>query len=134
VRRLPGWPERLAEYLAGAAAAPFNWATHSCVHLAAGAVLAVTGVNVLEGLPQWHDEASAKAIIAGLGRSLPEAVDAVLSPHGVTRCDPQLSGRGDIALVQTGALGVHAGHAIAALGAGGLTWFAPSDAIITWKV
>ena len=52
-------------------------------------------------------------------------------PH---RCPPQLAGRGDIALVETGTLGVHMGHAIAALGDAGLTWLLPSDALITWKI
>lgn len=43
--RLSGWDQALSEYLAAKRAEPFAYATNDCCTFAAGAVLAMTGVD-----------------------------------------------------------------------------------------
>lgn len=52
--RRPDWRERLAAYLLGARAIPFDWGAHNCVLACADAVLAMTGADIVAPLRQHH--------------------------------------------------------------------------------
>lgn len=96
VERLPDWPTRLVEYFAVREAQPFDWWGNDCITFAAGNVLAITGVNALEGLQPWADEITAKERLA-------EAhgfVAAICSRLGPPLPTPRLAQRGDVLLVR----------------------------------
>lgn len=91
-RRLPDWPERLAEYMHQHRASAFAWGSHDCVTFAAGAALAITGETVLK--KKWPDAAGAARMLRKVG-GLPAAVDTVL----VRLPSVAKAWRGDVVLV-----------------------------------
>lgn len=93
LHRLPGWPERLADYLAAHLHTSFAWGSHDCVRFAAGAVRAVTGLDVLP--VQWASRAAAVQALRQHG-GLVAAVDGVLPRLPATA----QAWRGDVVLVQ----------------------------------
>lgn len=93
LRRLPDWPERLAAYLAEQRPHRFAWGAHDCAGFAAGAVLAITGRQVLQ--VQWAGVADAVRQLRDLG-GLQAAVDKVLPRLS----SPALAQRGDVVLAQ----------------------------------
>lgn len=93
LQRLPDWPERLAAYIAQQRPHRFAWGTHDCVGFAAGAVLAITGRQVLP--VQWVDKTEAARLLRRLGGLL-AAVSQVLPPLPA----PALAQRGDVVLAQ----------------------------------
>lgn len=117
ITRLPDWPERLAAYLQASAGQRFAWGSHDCVRFAAGAVLAVTGRDLLPA--QWHDRRSAARLLRTLG-GLPAAVGAVLP----ALAGPQLAQRGDVLLVAAPVAGGRAQRRWLAV-ADGARWWAP---------
>jgi len=96
----------LVAFLHSRAATPFSWGKNrrrngtpddgnSCVHFAAGAVLAQTGRNVMRALPSWSSEAGARRVLKRLG-GIQVATDSVLR-----RIPLAMAQRGDIAGVET---------------------------------
>lgn len=49
--RFPDWQSRLVSYLSEVSRKPFGYGTHDCALFAAGAVAAMTGIDLAEG---WH--------------------------------------------------------------------------------
>lgn len=92
LHRLPDWPERLAAYLAQQRPRQFAWGVNDCAGFAAGAVLAITGRQVLP--VQWASMADAARQLRALG-GLQAAVDKVLPRLP----SPALAQRGDVVLV-----------------------------------
>lgn len=84
----------LVAYLHARAATPFDWATNSCGHFAAGAVLAQTGRDVLASLPKFKTERGAKLMLARRG-GLEATMDSLL-----TRIAPAHAMRGDVGAVR----------------------------------
>lgn len=84
----------LVAYLHAQAKVPFSWSSASCVHLAAGAVQAQTGRDIMAELPRWKTERGAKLQLARLG-GLEAAADSLLR-----RIPPAMAQRGDIAGVR----------------------------------
>ncbi len=93
MQRLPDWPERLAAYLAEQRPHRFAWGAQDCARFAAGAVLAITGCQVL--FVQWSDKAEAARLLRHLG-GLQAAVSQVLPQLAA----PALAQRGDVVLAQ----------------------------------
>lgn len=116
--RLPDWPERLAAYLCQQRPNRFAWGTHDCANFAAGAVLAVTGCQVLQ--LQWAGAADAVRLLRTLG-GLQAAVDRQL-PRLQTA---ELAQRGDVVLAQQLVAGGRARRQFLAV-ADGARWWAPS--------
>lgn len=132
------WPERLAQYLAACERQPFRWGRHDCARFAAGAVKAVTGVDILgaSGL-RWRTRREAELLLAAGGgiaelaaRALGEPVrgPAVAAlPRGSVVCVVQADGRQ--------VLGVLAGNGCwASPGPTGLVWRAAEEAVMGWRV
>lgn len=92
--------QALHTFLHERAAMPFDWATNSCVHFAAGAVEAQTGRSILARLPKWKTESGARRQLARAG-GLEAACDTVLR-----RIPAALAQRGDVAGVQDPAGGL----------------------------
>lgn len=115
LRRLPDWPERLADYLAAMRPHRFAWGTHDCVRFAAGAVHAITGQEPTA--LQWQGAGDAARLLRRLG-TLADAVGQVL-PELAT---PALAQRGDVVLVRAG---VHGGRAMR-------QWLAVADGPHWW--
>ena len=132
-RRLPGWPERLAGYIAASAHRPFCWGSNDCVTFAAGAVAAVTGWNPPR--PPWDDVHDALRQLRRVG-GLVAAVESIgLQPLSRPAC----AARGDVVLiggdkVRRPFLGVCVGHVWAAPGERGLAYGPMSAAVRGWKV
>lgn len=94
--------DALVRYLAARVSRPFDWGRNSrgpaaadegnsCVHYAAGAVLAQTGRNIMAEIPAWSSERGARRVIRRLG-GLEAGVARVLR-----EIPPALAQRGDIA-------------------------------------
>ena len=60
------WPERLHEYIESRRDMPFAWGTNDCVTFAAGAILAMTGRDLI-GVPRWDSAATAMRILQEMG-------------------------------------------------------------------
>lgn len=116
MKRLHDWPERLVAYIESHRATPFAYGPHDCVRFAAGAVHAVTGVDVLQSV-QWSDLRTAVQLLRAHG-GLAGAVDSVL-PRLQT---PALAQRGDIVLLtRPGAAGT------------GCRWLAVCEGARAWS-
>lgn len=116
--RLPDWPERLAAYLAAMRPLRYCLGRHDCATFAAGAVHAVTGLDV-RPLP-WRSPVEASRVLRQLG-GMRAAVGAVLQPLA----SPQLAQRGDVVLVQAPAHDGRARRQWLAV-ADGSRWWAPA--------
>lgn len=130
MRRIVGWPEHLAAYVAACHDRPFAWGAHDCVRFAAGAVRAVTGCEVQ--MPDWRGLSDAAHALRA-ERGLVSAVCARLPAHEAL----PLIRRGDVVMVKQGhrrALAVCLGHVWAAPGADGLVYGPMTAAVRGWKV
>lgn len=134
MRRLPDWPERLANLLRTTAILPFAWGRRDCCTFAADAVLAVTGVDPLQGLRgAWADRRSAVQVL----RSLGGLRDAVTQRLGQPMPWPACAWRGDIVLVRQGgkpALAVCAGADCVGPAAQGAVRVPMTQALAAWSV
>jgi hypothetical protein len=130
-RRLPSWPERLAEYLVASSKVPFAWGSNDCVLFAAGAVEAMTGRRPF--MPLWTDVRSALRQLNSFG-GLVGAVASTGMPE-VRR--PACASRGDVLLIQgvrRQYLAVCVGHVWAMPGYTGLRYGPMQAAVRGWKV
>ena len=135
MNRLEDWPERLAAYVDARRSALFVWGEHDCVLFAAGAIEAITGVDVAADArggystgPQalrWLDDRPLEAVVT---RRLGQPVSGAFAQ------------RGDVALVTSDypgfdhALAVVLGPHLAVPGARGLVYRRLTDAIVAWRV
>lgn len=134
--RLPGWPERLAEFFAARQAQPFAWGAQDCVSLAADAALAITGRDPLaayRGRYASEDEAyrlvGEEGLVAFVGRLMAE--------FGAPECEVREAQRGDWAMVSVGnqfCTGVVIGGFVAAPGARRIAHVPLRRAVAAWAV
>jgi hypothetical protein len=132
MRRLPGWPARLAGYVAARASVPFAWGSQDCVTFAVGAIEAITG-KVLP-LPTWRSASEALRELAARG-GIAGAVDSAgMRPL----LAPALARRGDLLLIpqlrSDAALVVCLGHVWAGPAREGLEFGPVRAAARGWKV
>ena len=92
MKRFTDWPARLAAYLEQHRATPFAWGENDCAVFAAGAVKAITGVDLLPA-DRWQSVREASRAIVRLG-GLRAALDARLPAVPVAYAQ-----RGDVLLV-----------------------------------
>lgn len=95
LNRVEGWDQALHVALEAHLAKPFEWGVSDCASMAADAVLAVTGEDVLP-VRAWGDRKTASQEARARG-GLEAAVDAVLPAVGVLSAQ-----RGDIGLWRQG--------------------------------
>ncbi len=121
------WDKRLFEVVTGRLKTPFAWGTNDCVTFAAACVESMVGINYLDGMPTWDDEASALAAIQEVGGMKPW-----LDSHFVA-INPLEAQRGDLGLVGT-ALNVCVGRGWAAPSGDGLAVTPMNSASEAWRV
>jgi hypothetical protein len=138
-RRLTGWPERLAEYVAARVSMPFAWGSNDCITFAAGAVEAITGQH--PPMPVWHDVREAMRELRTIG-GIERAVESIglIEWHR-----PDVARRGDVVLVPSVTavdgyrsgrpyMAVCLGHVCAAPGGCGIVYGPMSAAMRGWRV
>ena len=91
--RRPDWPERLLAYLAEREAMPFAWWINDCCTFARGAVLAMTGADLMADVTPYRTPEEA-------GRILRAPLEEFLDQR-LTRVPIGLAQRGDVALVKS---------------------------------
>jgi len=136
-RRLPGWPERLADIIDAHRDTPFAWGTHDCCLFAAAVVAALTGHDPAAGYRgAYATEAEAEALIGPGG--LPGFLAQQAAAAGLPQLPhPSQAQRGDLALVTVGntpLLGVVLGDLVAAPGTDGLAFVPAGTATMGWAV
>ena len=96
--RLSDWQSRLSAYLVGAAAAPFHYGVFDCGLFVAGAIEAMTGIDVVPGLRgAYAGRVEAFAAVKGLcGAGTMEALATHLTAkYGLPEVAPLRAQRGD---------------------------------------
>lgn len=134
--RLPGWPERLAEFFAARQSVPFEWGKQDCMTLAADAVVILTG---RDPIARWRGaygtEAEGDAIVGEAG--LLPFVERMMADFGAPACPVPLAQRGDWAMVTVGnqfVAGVVTGAFVAAPGARRLAHVPLRRAVAAWAI
>src|SRR5262245_2833 len=90
--RLPDWPDRLGAYIATHAHMRFAWGNyaHDCCSFAFGAATAITGRDLMDGLPTYASAEEADLLLA---KPIEAWLDELLP-----RVEPAMAQRGDIAV------------------------------------
>lgn len=135
VQRLPAWPELLAAFVEERRHMPFEWGRNDCATFAADAVLAMTGVDVLQPLRgRWATEPAAAEVATSMG-GLRGGAMALLGP-ALSR--PTQAPRGAVVLARmdgTAILGVRmSGAQWCAPGAQGLLWRPAREVLLAWGI
>lgn len=135
--RYPDWPAKLAAHLDTVKALPFAWVSNDCCTFAAGAVLAITGLDPMAPLRgKYATQAGAKRLIARAG-GLQALVCRYLGEPLQTRA---MAGRGDVVLYEMlepygpHALGICVGSMIAAPGPAGTVLLPITVASAAWRI
>lgn len=100
--RASNWEERLALYIDRCSDVAFSWGDHDCVGFAAGAVKAMTGVDLIEDLRGYNSALEAAALLRSLGHGTLRR--AVVHYLGEPK-HPAFAKRGDV-VMRLKALGV----------------------------
>lgn len=92
--RLPHWHESLKLYLDRVSEEPFKWGEHDCLNFAAGAVKAMTGVDLMDGMKgAYSSEEEALQFLRDNGyKTVRNAVSKKLGKA----VHPAYAGKGDI--------------------------------------
>lgn len=117
--RTEGWEDRLLKVIEGARTRPYRLGEHDCLRVACQSVEALTGIDLWPRFAGYATKREAIATILQYGKTLPDAVSAVL---GIEPMSPKLARRGDVChYVDAGDhLGVCVGEDVAVLGDAGL--------------
>lgn len=131
--RFSDWPEKLAAYVAARGNQRFEWGKgkQDCCSFAAGAVLAMTGRDVMADIPDYADAAEADLVIGEHGLA------ALLDARFERRRSPGLMQRGDVCLVEIEgrqSVMVCVGAEIVGAGKLKLQYLPRSAALIAWAV
>jgi len=132
MKRKHEWPELLAAYIASRRAAPFAWGTHDCCKFAAGAVVEITGENLMHDF-HYANEIGALRLIAeagGLEVLVTRALGAPLPSVAQAR-------RGDVVLADLDhgpTVGVCVGAASAYAAELGLLLLPTLAARVAWRI
>lgn len=135
-RRMPDWPERLAEMVEARRHAPFAWGRHDCITFAADATLAMTGRDVWAAhRGSYATEAEAEGVVGPAG--LEAFVAGLMADAGATEVQVIEAQRGDWVLITVGNMpmvGVVVGGRIAAPGNDGLAFLPLRRASRAWAI
>lgn len=106
--RKSDWEDRLRTYLDRVNETPFKWGTHDCAMFAAGAVLAMTGVDPVPAFrDDYTDEMSARAALRAHGAGT--LLKTMRSLFGAAKSVHQAK-RGDIVMADRFTVGVCVGE------------------------
>ena len=115
VTRLEDWQSNLTDYLLRAERVPFRYGHQDCGLFVAGAIRAMTGVDVASTLRGYTNRTEAFRRIAALcGQTTMEAVAGyIAAAHGIPEVPILLAQRGDAVMLRSGrrsSLGIVAMH------------------------
>lgn len=122
MQRLPNWQNRLATYVATIAAEPFGYGAHDCALFSAGAVEAMTGVDLARGFRGYSGLKSGLTKLRARGF---DSLVAFVADH-LLEVPPLMAVPGDIVLLEGAglldglALGVLQGRMVYAVTSTGL--------------
>lgn len=97
MKRLPDWPKRLHDFVDGVKRQPFDWTAFNCgEHWAAGAVMAVTGEDIVAPYKgRWSSARGMVRVMKNEGHAdLADWLGSILPEQHVSRVRP-----GDIAAI-----------------------------------
>lgn len=94
--RLPDWEQRLHDYVASLEGSAFAWGRHDCALFAAGAVVAVTGID--HAAPFRGRYRTARGSVRALHRFGAGTLEATLDA-ALARVAPGFARRGDLVMV-----------------------------------
>jgi hypothetical protein len=142
VNRLDNWQSALSDYLTGAAAMPFAYGQLDCGLFVAGAIEAMTGVDVVPGIRRrYRTRAEAFLIVRQLGgaASMERLAEALTRRYDLPEVAPAAAQRGDVVLMGRGrssSLALVAMHGTELLkpGAAGILRIPLSYATRAWRV
>jgi hypothetical protein len=100
--RLLGWADRLRNYLLAQQDTPFAYGSFDCLSFAAGAVEALTGINIMarfRGTYTTHLGAMRIAHRVYGCRTVPDVLAAMMQEQGWSEVPPTFAQRGDVVLV-----------------------------------
>lgn len=128
IARYPDWRARLTAYLAAGAREPFAYGRHDCALFAAGAVAAMTGIDLAAPFRGRY-----RSLRGGLRvmRAAGYADHVALAAAHLPACDPARALPGDLAVFDTPdgrALGVVQGPGVYVLGPSGALSIMPRTA------
>lgn len=134
MRRYPDWQARLREYVAAQARAPFRYGKHDCALFAAGAVNAMTGVDLARG---WRGKYRSLKRGLAMVREAGHEDHVALCASALPEIHPSKARRGDIAAVPVPdglALGVVQGEYVWVLQPQGMASVLLTDAQRAFRV
>lgn len=113
--RLEDWQSKLTDYLLNAERVPFRYGHQDCGLFVAGAIRAMTGIDVASTLRGYTNRTEAFRRIAALcGQTTMEAVAGyIAAAHGIPEAPILLAQRGDAVMLRSGrrsSLGIVAMH------------------------
>ena len=99
--RYNDWETRLSRYLLAARSRPFSYGKHDCCLFAAGAVFAITGVDIAEGFRgKYSSRAEAVKLIRQEAKSLRGLLASISKEYGLAEVPVSQAQRGDIVLLR----------------------------------
>jgi len=142
ILKLSNWQSRLSTYLVSAALAPFRYGAFDCGLFVAGAIEAMTGVDVVPALRgSYSDRRSAFAAVRSIcgSSTMEELADYLTARHGMPEVAPVMARRGDPVQLRSGrrsSLGIVAMHGTDILTPyrGGLLLLPRAHATRAWHV
>ena len=129
VIRLPDWRVRLEAYLRDLRGQPFVWGRLDCALFAAGAVEAMTGVDLARGWRGYRSQAEGLRKLAAAGYE----THADLVAKSLTEIHPSAVQMGDVVLIE-GALAIVQGRFAYAIGPAGLGLISLAASDRAWRV
>jgi hypothetical protein len=137
--RFPDWQSRLSDYLVRTANRPFQYGVLDCGLFVAGAIEAMTGVDVADGMRgKYSSRKTAFAAIRSLcGRaSMTGIADYLAERHGIEETLLAFAQRGDVVQLHSGTIGLVAMHGTEILVpcADGILRLPLSYAIRAWRI
>lgn len=100
LRRLRDWETRLEAEMRARSAMPFAWGRHDCAMCAAGAIRAMTGVDLAKPLHGYKTARGARFRLDRHG-GLGGLAEAVAVRFVMAECAPRKARRGDVVLIET---------------------------------
>ena len=93
------WHDDLEKYIISKLLIPFEWGKHDCVQFTAGAVLAMTGIDALQGVSKYKTKIGALKAIKRAG-GLYKAVNDTLTEYPIEERPVSGANRGDVILFE----------------------------------
>jgi hypothetical protein len=101
MKRFPDWPKRLNAHLETVRDKPFAWGEHDCALAAAGAIQAMTGVDIAAPLRGKYSSAGTAVVAMRdfAGGSLEQVIEKIAQDRKMPEIKSKMAQRGDLVLL-----------------------------------